>query len=53
MTILLVSICYNASAFGLADWQIETPGGNFMFDAGEGTNLTFSKNGEDFDGIKA
>ena len=51
-TILFLIINLAVYAFGIGDWQNETPGGNYMGDPGNGTLLTIRKTHEELLGIK-
>jgi hypothetical protein len=52
LTISFLVISLRLTAFGIGDWQHETPGGNVMGDPGGGTQLTIRKTGEDLLGIE-
>ncbi len=43
LVLLLVLPGLNSFAIGWADWQRDTPYGNYMYDAGGGTRLVFRK----------
>lgn len=51
LTVSFLVASIRLTAFGIGDWQHETPGGNLMGDPGSGTQLTIRMTGQELLGI--